>query len=77
MLTVILLFFAPMSLVSSVFSMSESYIPGGRSFWIYWAVSIPVTLAVIGAVVFGRLWWNKKKRGIPIVDVEKGLEKYS
>ena len=53
-LTVIAMAFAPMALTSQWFSMSD-FQPGGRQFWVYFAVALPLTLFVfIVAVVADR-----------------------
>lgn len=48
-LTFIGLVFIPLAFVSSLFSMSEPYGPGGDRFWLYFAISVPVALGVIMA----------------------------
>lgn len=48
-LTILGLVFIPFSYTASLFSMADSYSPGGRSFWIYFAVSLPLTgLSALG-----------------------------
>lgn len=54
-LTVIAMAFAPMALTSQLFSMSDLFQPGGKEFWIYFAVALPLTLFVfIVAIVTDR-----------------------
>lgn len=48
-LTVLGFIFVPLTFVSSVFSMSSPYGPGGQMFWLYFAVS----LTSLGAVILG------------------------
>lgn len=47
-LTYFALIFIPLSYVASLFSMAEQYGPGSEGFWIYWASSLPVAVAVVG-----------------------------
>ncbi|KAK4652666.1 hypothetical protein QC762_501220 [Podospora pseudocomata] len=46
-LTFIALVFAPLSWVASLFSMSEDYSPGHKSFWVYFATALPVMILVL------------------------------
>lgn len=46
-LTVMALVFVPMAFISSLFSMNEKFGPGGRFFWVYVVVALPVTIAVV------------------------------
>jgi len=48
-LTFIGLVFIPLAFVSSLFSMSDPYGPGGDLFWLYFAISIPVGFVVMAA----------------------------
>uniref|UniRef100_A0A8H7K3L3 Uncharacterized protein n=1 Tax=Bionectria ochroleuca TaxID=29856 RepID=A0A8H7K3L3_BIOOC len=41
-LTYIALVFVPLSWVSSLFSMSDTYLPGHGRFWVYFAVALPL-----------------------------------
>ena len=45
-LTHLALVFVPLSFVSGLFSMNDSIAPGGRLFWLYFAVSIPLCITV-------------------------------
>ena len=45
-LTILALLFVPLSYVSSLFSMNEQNMPGSPHFWVYFAVAVPVTVAV-------------------------------
>ncbi|OCK76808.1 hypothetical protein K432DRAFT_259540, partial [Lepidopterella palustris CBS 459.81] len=45
-LTILALIFVPLSFVASLFSMNANNIPGGPYFWVYFAVAVPVTIAV-------------------------------
>lgn len=49
-LTYIAIIFLPMSFMTGIFSMSESYGPGSDRFWIYWAVALPLTVFLIGSL---------------------------
>lgn len=48
-LTFIGLVFIPLSLISSVFSMADSYGPGQGKFWLYFAICIPAVVFVVAA----------------------------
>ncbi|KAL8380899.1 hypothetical protein RB595_005270 [Gaeumannomyces hyphopodioides] len=50
-LTILGVVFLPLSLSTSIFSMADQYLPGSSSFWVYFAVSIPL----IGLVTF--VYW--------------------
>jgi Mg2+ and Co2+ transporter CorA len=45
-LTILAFVFVPLTFVSSIFSMNADHGPGGRHFWVYFAVALPVTLVV-------------------------------
>lgn len=47
-LTYIALIFIPLSYIASLFSMAEQFGPGSEGFWIYWASSLPVAVAIVG-----------------------------
>ncbi|CRG91620.1 Cytoplasmic dynein 2 heavy chain 1 [Talaromyces islandicus] len=44
-LTYLAFVFVPLSFTSSLFSMNADISPGGRQFWIYFAVAVPITAA--------------------------------
>ena len=46
-LTILALVFVPMTFISSIFSMNAENGPGGRYFWVYFAVSLPMTAVVL------------------------------
>lgn len=51
-LTFVAMFFIPLAFTSGLFSMSDAYIPGGKEFWVYFAVSVPlIVLVFAGAFV--------------------------
>jgi hypothetical protein len=58
-LTVLGFFFVPLSFVATIFSMGGDFSVGQSRFWIYFAVSVPLTLMVF-VVAFRkwRAWWN-------------------
>jgi hypothetical protein len=58
-LTVLGFFFIPLSFIATIFSMGGEFLVGQSKFWIYFAVSVPLTLLVF-AVAFGKwkIWWN-------------------
>lgn len=41
-LTILGIVFIPLAFTSSLFSMSDSYLPGGEPFWLYFVVSLPL-----------------------------------
>lgn len=45
-LTYLALVFVPLTFTSGLFGMNANVAPGGKHFWIYFAVAVPVTLAV-------------------------------
>ncbi|KAI1749611.1 hypothetical protein F4782DRAFT_549555 [Xylaria castorea] len=49
-LTYIAVVFIPLSFVAALFSMGDNFLPGRESFWLYWATSIPITLAVLAVM---------------------------
>ncbi|KAF7509271.1 hypothetical protein GJ744_008165 [Endocarpon pusillum] len=60
-LTVLGVTFVPLSLVASLFSMSDEYRPGAGDFWVYFAVSIPF-VALMFALAFLSMYWRKLRR---------------
>jgi Mg2+ and Co2+ transporter CorA len=53
----------PATLVSSIFSMGTDYLPGQPLFWVFWAVTIPVVLAVAGGMLFSQYiesWFTQR-----------------
>ncbi|KAI0452323.1 hypothetical protein F5B21DRAFT_344633 [Xylaria acuta] len=48
-LTYIAVVFIPLSFVAALFSITDNFVPGRGSFWLYWETSIPITLAVLVA----------------------------
>ncbi len=46
-LTALALIFVPLNFVAALFSMSNEFVPAGRLFWQYWAVSVPVALLIV------------------------------
>lgn len=67
-LTILALIFVPLSFVSSLFSMNPENGPGGKEFWVYFAVAIPITFLVFlvarppTSVVLKCLEWAKTPR---------------
>ena len=49
------LIFIPLAYSSSLFSMSEAFVPGSGGFWVYWAVAIPLMVAVFGIALLYQL----------------------
>lgn len=48
-LTLVGLVFIPLAYTATLFSMTESFGPGGERFWVYFAVSVPLIIFVLGA----------------------------
>jgi hypothetical protein len=46
-LTVLAVVFVPLSYVASLFGMNEKFGPGGKYFWSYFAIAVPITLFVL------------------------------
>lgn len=44
----------PLTLVASIFSMSDSYLPGAGEHWVFWATSVPLAFIVSVALMYGR-----------------------
>jgi hypothetical protein len=44
----------PLTLVASIFSMNDSYLPGTAQFWKFWAISLPFVFAFGLVLVYGR-----------------------
>jgi Mg2+ and Co2+ transporter CorA len=59
-LTVLGFFFIPLSFIATIFSMGGDFLAGQSKFWVYFVVSVPLTLLVF-VVAFGkwRVWWNE------------------
>lgn len=51
----------PLTLVASMLSMADSYLPGREHFWVFWAASIPLAM-VIGVFMLGRRPERQVKR---------------
>lgn len=52
----------PLTLVASLFSMSDGYRPGQGNFWVFWASSVPLALVLGMGLMFGRrpeIWVRK------------------
>ena len=67
-LTLLGLIFIPLAYTSSLFSMTQPYGPGGDQFWIYFAISGPLVLFVLGlfyvaTVEFKVFKWNSLLSG--------------
>ncbi|MCJ1453863.1 hypothetical protein MMC28_004212 [Mycoblastus sanguinarius] len=57
-LTLLGMVFAPLAFCTGLFSMNEQYLPGTGLFWIYFAVAIPLILAVFTFAFLVRLGYN-------------------
>lgn len=45
----------PLTLVASILSMGDDYLPGRRNFWVFWASSLPPALVFALVMLYG---WN-------------------
>jgi hypothetical protein len=52
-ITVLTMFFIPLSTVASIFSMGGGFLPGGTESWVFWVVAIPV-LALLSCLYWYR-----------------------
>ncbi|KAI0020004.1 hypothetical protein F4780DRAFT_395409 [Xylariomycetidae sp. FL0641] len=50
-LTYLAMVFIPLTFVTGLFSMASDYAPGSNQFWVYWAISLPVTLTVLALAI--------------------------
>jgi hypothetical protein len=48
----------PLTLVASVFSMGDDYLPGSGAFWKLWAIGPPFCVSVALALVYGKRPWR-------------------
>jgi Mg2+ and Co2+ transporter CorA len=44
----------PATFVASIFSMSDSYLPGASQHWVFWVTSVPLAVVVSLALMYGR-----------------------
>lgn len=56
----------PCTFVASVFSMGGSFAAGEDLFYVYWAISVPVTIVLLTWVLQAVIWkrWNDQKTKI-------------
>lgn len=47
-LNLLAIIFLPFSTIATILGMQGSYAPGAGSFWLFWAVAIPLTAAIFG-----------------------------
>jgi hypothetical protein len=57
-LTFLGLIFIPLAYVASLFSMADPYGPGGGSFWVYFAISLPLIVVVVVAYYMIDMGYN-------------------
>jgi hypothetical protein len=53
-ITVLTMFFIPLSTVASIFSMGGDFLPGNPKAWVFWVVSIPVLMTL------AYLYWRQE-----------------
>lgn len=57
----------PMTLVTSLLSMGDDFLPGKSRFWVFWAVSVPLVMVFTIALIYGRRperWLKDMLRGL-------------
>lgn len=62
----------PLTLVASMLSMGDGYLPGQHNFWVFWAASVPLALVIGIWLMFGhwperqarRLWGQIQQRSL-------------
>lgn len=59
-LTILGSLFVPVSFVCSFFSMNGDFAVGANKFWVYFAVTLPLVIAIL--VVVFRGWWYRRLR---------------
>ncbi|KAM7182567.1 hypothetical protein V8F33_014213, partial [Rhypophila sp. PSN 637] len=64
-LTFIALVFVPLSWVASLFSMSDTYSPGQKNFWMYFATALPVLCLVL---LLSAVRWDQVARNLKRVE---------
>lgn len=66
LLTLLSMAFVPLSLVVSLFSMSDDYRPGAGNFKMYFAVSLPFVALLFSIVFLAIHWreWHEQRKGI-------------
>jgi Mg2+ and Co2+ transporter CorA len=57
-LTILGSLFIPMSFVCSFFSINGEFAVGETKFWVYFAVTLPLVVAIL-VIVFGRRWYKR------------------
>jgi Mg2+ and Co2+ transporter CorA len=57
-LTVLGFIFVPVSFVATLFSMGGDFAVGQSRFWIYFAVTVPLTVVIL-LMTFGKWWWRR------------------
>lgn len=55
----------PFTLVASMLSMADNFLPGKSHFWVFFAVSIPLTVVIVLVMVLARQWerWRDVSSG--------------
>lgn len=53
----------PLTLVASIFSMGDDYLPGEEEFWKLWAIGMPICVGVALGLVYGKRPWQVWRDG--------------
>lgn len=61
-LTIVAMIFIPLSFTCGLFSMAGTYAPGGKNFWIFWAVSTPLVILVFLGASVGQFGYDNEGR---------------
>ncbi|KAF3003622.1 hypothetical protein E8E13_007512 [Curvularia kusanoi] len=66
-LTALAVIFVPLSYVAALFSMADSFAPGGQLFWVYFVTAVPLAVGVgvvakVDVVVVVRTFWEWARR---------------
>lgn len=75
-LTLVALIFIPLSFTSAVFSMSDEFLPGKESFWVFWAVSLPLVIAVLVLATILDFGYDDNGTWKPAISLSILKEKY-
>jgi len=59
-LTLVGIIFIPLAFTSSLFSMTDHFVPGSKYFWVYFAVAIPLALIVMFGYIILDWGFNSK-----------------
>jgi CorA-like Mg2+ transporter protein len=55
-LSILATFIFPFTLVASMFSIADDFLPGSKHFWVFFAVSIPLSMVIFFYLFLARKW---------------------